>query len=45
MCLCSLCIDEYIIVCNYIHICIIIIIIIIIIIVITIMYMYGVHLQ
>ena len=39
MCLCSLCIDEYIIVYNYIHI------IIIIIIVITIMYMYGVHLQ
>ena len=37
MCLCSLCIDEYIIVYNYIHI--------IIIIVITIMYMYGVHLQ
>ena len=36
MCLCSLCIDEYIIVYNYIHI---------IIIVITIMYMYGVHLQ
>ena len=40
MCLCSLCIDEYIIVYNYIHI-----IIINIIIVITIMYMYGVHLQ
>ena len=37
MCLCSLCIDEYIIVYNYIHI--------IIIIVITIMYLYGVHLQ
>ena len=37
MCLCSLCIDEYIIVYNHIHI--------IIIIVITIMYMYGVHLQ
>ena len=37
MCLCSLCIDEYIIVYNYIHI--------ITIIVITIMYMYGVHLQ
>ena len=36
MCLCSLCIGEYIIVYNYIHI---------IIIVITIMYMYGVHLQ
>ena len=41
MCLCSFCIDEYIIVYNYIHI----IIIIIIIIVITIMCMYGVHLQ
>ena len=40
MCLCSLCIDEYIIVYNYIHI-----IIIIINIVLTIMYMYGVHLQ
>ena len=38
MCLCSLCIDEYIIVYNYIHIIVIIIII-------TIMYMYGVHLQ
>ena len=37
MCLCSLCIAEYIIVYNYIHI--------IIIIVIAIMYMYGVHLQ
>ena len=37
MCLCSLCIDEYILVYNYIHI--------IIIIVITIMYMYGVHIQ
>ena len=36
MCLCSLCIDEYIIVYNYIHISIIVI---------TIMYMYGVHLQ
>ena len=35
MCLCSLCIDEYIIVYNYIHIIIII----------TIMYIYGVHLQ
>ena len=38
MCLCSLCIEEYIIVYNYIHIIIIIIIVIII------MYMYGVHL-